>query len=225
MAAIPLPQSIPRRTIEGRGISIEGRWRFWYVDISDYMIRNPGCKYLDIAASLGKHPNTISLIVNTDMFKEYHAQRKQEFVQDHDFALRAKLTDQATKGLDLILEVMQKQGDKIPLQRLESLATNALDRLGYGPKQGPQVVVQQNDNRQQTVVIPGLTTADLEAARMALRQSEASRAGMSLPSTTQPPFPEVAPVELGAESKPLVSSGGDSAVEDGGSPNASVFDP
>lgn len=150
-------------------------WRPWYVSISDWMIRNPGGDLADCARDLGRHAVTIRYIVNSDMFREFHAQRRQEWREHHDFAIVSRMTKVATKSLDVLLEKMDKQADKIPMQLITELATSSLDRLGYAPKTGPAVQVNVGDNRTQTINAP-VTAAALEEARDALRAAERKRA-------------------------------------------------
>lgn len=174
----------PQTQRTSRGV-YEGRWRWWYSSIADHMIRNPSGSMADIAAALGKNPNTISSIASTDMFREYLARRKDEFRKDHDHAIRAKLTGVAEASLDLMLGQLRKKGDQIPMQRLESVVTSTLDRLGYAPAAaGPQVVVNATDSRTQTVNVVGLTPLALEEARQALRLAELRQSGSSLPHPT-----------------------------------------
>lgn len=166
----------------------KGRWRWWYSAIADWMLRNPGGKLEDCARELQKHPGTISQIWRTDMFQEYLARRKEEFHQQHDFVIRSKMTAIAEASLDIMLDTMNKKKDQIPMQRLESIAHGTLDRLGYGPKSAPAVVIDasQNDNRQQVVQVSGLTPQQLEEAREALRLSERLKAGQSFQTSAQP---------------------------------------
>ena len=43
--------------------TVNGRWRWWYGSICDYRLDHPGCSNADVAAMMGKHENTISMIV------------------------------------------------------------------------------------------------------------------------------------------------------------------
>lgn len=148
----------------------------------------------DIAAALNKHPNTISAIASTDMFREYLARRKQEFHREHDYAIRAKLTGVAEASLDIMLTQLKKRGEQIPMQRLENIVGVTLDRLGYAPATAAQVVVNNNtDARTQTVAITGLSAVALEEARAALRLVESRNAGASL---TPPSFADPVPTEV-----------------------------
>jgi len=161
-------------------------WRWWYSAIADLMIAHPDLTQQEIAARLNKHPNTVSMIVGTDMFREYLAQRKAAWRDDHDLAIRTRMTAMATEGLDIVLEHLKAKRSQIPLQAALKVVESSLDRLGYAPSGGPQVVVNNTpDNRQQTLV--QVTPADLEAARMAMRMAEQSKSGTSLapPSVEQ----------------------------------------
>lgn len=171
-----------------------GGWRWWYSAIADKMIAHPDWTQIQIAASLNKHPNTIAMIVNTDMFKEYLAQRKAAWRDDHDLAIRTRMTEVATEGLDIVLEHLRAKKSQVPLQAALKVVESSLDRLGYAPSSGPQVVVNNNpDNRQQTLV--QVSPADLEEARQAMRLAEQSRSGTSL---APPPPPNNGPEALGA---------------------------
>ena len=127
-------------------------WQPWYISISDWMIRNPSGDYRDCAAALNRHPITIRYIVNSDMFQEFHSQRKAKWREAHDFTIMSKMTQVATKSLDLMLDKMEKQADKIPMNLITEIMTSSLDRLGYAPDK--QAGVQVNiDNRQQTMQV------------------------------------------------------------------------
>lgn len=163
------------------------RWRWWYAAISDLMIARPDWSLQQIAVHLNKHPNTVSMIVNTDMFKEYFQQRREAYRVDHDHALRARMTEVATEGLDIVLEQLRTKRSQVPLQAALKVVESSLDRLGYAPTSGPQVVVNNApDNRQQTIV--AVTPTDLEAARSAMRLAERSKVGTSL---APPPPPNI----------------------------------
>lgn len=148
----------------------------------------------ECALALDRSYNAVSMISSTDMFKRYLDERKAQWRDCHDFQLAAKLHEVAGKGLDLILNQMEKKGDQIPMQRLESLTTSALTNLGYGQPVTPAVQVNnfQQDNRQQVMVSAPVSAAALEEARDALRSAERKRALDSpvLDLPAQPPLLE-----------------------------------
>lgn len=153
----------------------QGRWRSWYPSIADWQLENPGGSLTDCAKSLGKHVNTIAFITNTDMYREYFAQRRAEWSRLHDFAIITKTTRVAEMALDVMLEKMEKQSDKIPMQVVTDVATSALDRLGYAPKPPASVEVNVNTDNRKVVMVP-ISAGALEEARDAIREAEKLRA-------------------------------------------------
>jgi len=118
----------------------------WYDGIIDDILANPGTTVKDTAARLGRHPNTISAIMSSDVFRSRWEQRRQQFSMALDLHLSQKLATVAEKALDHTIEVLDKKRDSVPLPILKDLALGSLDRLGYGPKQQPQAAVQVNVN-------------------------------------------------------------------------------
>lgn len=162
----------------------EGRWRWWYEAIADRMLANPHATIREIAASLGKHENTISAIYRTDMFKAYYEERKAEWRERHDTALLGKINRVAEASLDLMLEHLETKRTSVPIGALTTIANSALDRLGYGPKPEPSVQVTTNVVQ----AAPQVTSELLLEARAAMRAVEAQRA--ATPSLPPPPSGE-----------------------------------
>lgn len=190
MAFIPKMQSVP---MGGSKAYRKNRWRWYYDSIADWMIANPGKELKECAKHINKHPNTITQIIRSDLFQEYLAQRKQEWQRHHDHAIMAKTTAVAERSLDLMLEKLEKQGDKIPMQVVSEVATNALDRLGYAPRTAPQVQVNvDNSDNRQVVMVP-ISPEALEEARDAIRAAEEQRkiAARSTLELEAGPEPEV----------------------------------
>ena len=109
-------------------------WQPWYISISDWMIRNPSGDYKDCARDLGRNILTIRYIIHSDIFQEFHSQRKAKWREAHDFAIVSRMTQVATKSLDLMLDKMEKQADKIPMNLINEIATSSLDRLRLRPR-------------------------------------------------------------------------------------------
>jgi hypothetical protein len=174
------------------------RWRWWYTAISDWMIRNPGRPQTECAAALGKHSNTICMIVGTDMFRAYHDQRLAEFREMHDFAVSTKLSEVTELALDVTKEVLIKKRDAVPLKFLSEVLSGGLEALGYGPKpQGPSVSLTQ------TNVTASITVSELEEARNALRTAEQRRAL----SASRPQLIDQAPQVSDSEETAAVGGG------------------
>jgi len=163
----------------------EGRWRWWYSAIADYMLANPGATHAAIAKALGRGTTTVSMIVVTDAFKTYYDMRKCEFQLRHNERLSAKISRVAEASLDLISAKLEKKGDQVPMEMLEQLATSSLDRLGFGPQKVPSIVVNQNVDQSRSNITVSITA--LEEARSALRMVEQQRAIQGRPSLNSTP--------------------------------------
>lgn len=154
--------------------SVQRKRMLWYYSaIIDWMVANPGRPLRECAQYIGRTQTTLSIIINSDMFKAALAQRKAEFQNMHDIGLIQKTTRVANAGLDAILDSLEKRRDKIPLADLNTVTEGALSRLGYGTK--PAAGVTVNVGTTTNVVLP-VSSADLEVARMALRQVQANSA-------------------------------------------------
>lgn len=145
----------------------QGRWRWWYASIADWMLDNPGGTMMDCAKAIGRGHSTVSMIVLTDLFKAHLALRRKEWEARHDRVLATKLQLVANKSLDLVVEVLDSKRDKVPLQQLQSIAEGALDRLGYGVQAKNGVTI--NNNVVAANIRPQVTLEELEAARQSYR--------------------------------------------------------
>lgn len=163
----------------------QGRWRSWYSAIADWQLANPGRTLSECAQALGKSVNTIGFITNTDMYRDYFARRREAWSREHDFSIISKTTKVAERALDVMLEKMEKQSDKLPMNLVTEVATSALDRLGYAPKPPASVEVNVNTDNRKVVMVP-ISAGALEEARDALRAAEKNRALSHLELETEP---------------------------------------
>jgi hypothetical protein len=180
---------------------------WYYTAIIDWMIANPGRPLSECAKYVGRTQTTLSIIINSDMFKAALAQRKAEFQAQHDFSLIEKTTKVAHASLDAILTTLEKKKDAVPLDRLQQISDSALGRLGYGAKPLTQAVQVNNFNGPSQVFAP-VSSNDLAEARMALRQFQESKSREAPAPATIAPDPLdllLAPVEPPKEAE-LVKS-------------------
>lgn len=151
------------------------RWRFWYPEIADWLLENPGGTYQKCAAALGRSSNAVSLIVNTDLFKAYLDERRRERQALRDDELSTKLNRVGNLALDSMISFLEKKRDAVPINTLHQIQNSALDRLGYSPASSPttQVNIQANGNQQ--VVVSPISVGRLEEARDVLRRAQEAR--------------------------------------------------
>lgn len=147
------------------------KMRWWHESLADYMLANPNATQNEIATAFGRQPCTISTIVNTDSFKAYFRQRRDQHAEVLDASVRHKLMNVADKSLDMMLDHLQKKRDTIPLEGLQRNIESTLKSLGYGGNSAPSVAVTVN-NSAPTMIPVAVSVADLEAAREALRRNQ-----------------------------------------------------
>lgn len=186
----------------------EGRWRYWYVAIIDWMIANPGRPLKDCAAELGRGESTIYMITETDLFRTHFQQRRAAFSQAHDSELRTKMTALANKSMDILTEVLEKKRDTVPVAQLTTIAVSALDRLGYSPNKPAATGVTVNLPGSNPTLVTSISREELEEARTAMRLAQQNRAQIPLVSQFLPESPR----EAGGASRSL-SAGEASRLE------------
>lgn len=189
------------------------RMLWYYEKIIDLMLANPDVRLQDIAAAVRKSPTTISMIINSDMFKAAYNQRRSQFTQAHDLALLNKTQKLANATLDSILAVVEKKKDTVPLSQLMALNDTAMNRLGYGvPKEGHMGGVTVNVGATTNVTLPpAVTREQLEEARMAVRQTQAMRL---LPAPAElPPEANVPEQPIPSLEEPRRERSGEEAVQ------------
>lgn len=182
------------------------RFRWWYPAIADWMLRNPGKPLMECAKELGKHANTIYMITSADMFKTYFAERQKDWVTRHDAALREKTMRVAEGALDALAVAVEKKKDQIPVATLTTIATSALDRLGYSPNKAAPAIgavnVQQNSG-------PTFVTVDASAlleAQAAIRAAEKRRAAVDIEGAAPPTLLHQPDVEVPDDVSAFVES-------------------
>lgn len=171
------------------------------------MLEHPEWSQGDIAGDLGKDQSTISCIVNTDLFKDYYAQRREEWRKRHDNVIMSKATKVAEVGLDCILEHLERRRDKVPIGEVRMITESVLDRLGYAPKQVPAVQINSTTQTNVQAVVVPVSAEALNEAREALRIAQERRAIESRETEYLPPQREVVPIdEKDEDSAPLTLS-------------------
>ena len=189
----------------------------WYDSIIDDILANPGTSIKETAKRLGRHPQTISLVVGSDLFRARWAQRRAQFNDALESRLTAKLAVVAEKSLDATIQILDKKRESIPLPVLNDVVKNSLDRLGYGPsapQAAPAVQVNVSSN---VVSAEALARARenlkvLEAKTINPKDSPAQRA--SVDRTFEPEgFPREASVRQSGSETPAGSAGNQLGAE------------
>lgn len=142
------------------------RFRFWYDAIIDWMLLNPDKDLTDCAKAMNRNVNTIYSVTHSDIFKARLAQRRHDFNQRLTAQIGEATQNVALAALNEIRTRITTNAAAIPTVVLKDVADSALERMGYGVKPvGPQVVVNNNDNR--TI---GVSAEVLREAKESMKQ-------------------------------------------------------
>lgn len=148
------------------------RGMVWYDSIIDDILAHPGTSLKETAARLNRAPNTIYLIVGSDLFKARWAQRRAKYNDDLDLRLTGKIAKLAEITLDATIAAVEAKRESMPIQHLKDIGKDALDRLGYGAPRSeasPGVHVHVNNNAS-AVAATQVSGESLARAREAMRQ-------------------------------------------------------
>lgn len=147
-----------------------GKIRHFHEGLIDFMIANPSAKTTEIAAHFNRNKQTISMIINNDMFKVRFHQRRKEYQS----TLHEKLADQtmrlANAGLQELITRVEENPAKVPFLDLANVTDKALERLGYGIRPSAPGI---NINAQGATVT--VTPEVLHSAQQKLRAAEQAK--------------------------------------------------
>lgn len=116
--------------------------------IALWMLANPDKPLKECAIALGYTQSWLSIIINSQAFRDYYGKMREECDGPEIISLREKLTGVANMAIERLGERAQCEQDT---KLLLDIADKALHRLGYAPQRGPEpapsstTVNQQNN--------------------------------------------------------------------------------
>lgn len=111
-----------------------------HIAIAQLVAANPTIKQGEIAAHFGMTQTWVSIIMNSDAFKEYLATIDQRVVDDVVIPLRQKLVGVAHRAVEKLGQAVDASQDP---EFLLKAADKTLHRLGYAPTKGPEEAPRQ----------------------------------------------------------------------------------
>ena len=140
---------------------------WWYERLADAMIAHPEKTLTEIAKSFNCTLTWISIIKNSDVFKEYWARRSAEASKDMLGAIRAKGMAAAELAIDALNARLELEASAMPVPQLLEVVDISMKRFGYDSAKGaraPQTVTNFN--------IGMVSAAELAEARARMRQAK-----------------------------------------------------
>lgn len=119
----------------------------WHLMIIDFVLLNPTARHQDIADHFGYAVNTVSNVMNSDLFKMELEKRREAFREKVDGTaierLEGKLAGLAEDSIDLLRDKIQAERAVLGLDATRETAEMALKSLGYG---APKISKTVNNN-------------------------------------------------------------------------------
>jgi hypothetical protein len=131
--------------------------------IVDWELEHPGGKMKELAAILGCTEAHLSVVRNSDAFKDYRDRRRQAHDEKISKSVIEGVEELANTSVEVLNERIQKEREDLGLGIIKETADMALKALGYGGNRNGPLVGNLN-------IINGVPTEDLERARAKMRE-------------------------------------------------------
>lgn len=119
---------------------------WWHESVIDWMLEHPDCKLYECAAFFGVKPAWLSVVINSDCFKELWSTRR----ANHSAYISESLTSKTQALGHLVIEEMtqkiEKEKGNISLSALNETANTVFRSLGYGTKLDTRDAPQNQQN-------------------------------------------------------------------------------
>lgn len=134
-----------------------------HMRIAEYILANPSARLGEVAAAVGFSTSWVSIVVNSDIFREYLMQRNREISDAVHISLQEKMAGIAHRAVEKLGEAIDNSNDP---HFILAAADKTLGRLGYGPNKSSQVVVNQNNGVPQQTTQVDITIVNQAREKM-----------------------------------------------------------
>ncbi len=139
--------------------------RPWHEQVVDWMLQNPHLTQGQCALFFKKTETWLSLVINSDLFREYKARRFADHHENVSHSVIERVSGLAGLSIEVLEERINAERDDIPLGIVLDSASLMLKSMGYGPSPvaTPAATINLNMN--------GAPAAVLAEAREDLRRT------------------------------------------------------
>lgn len=135
-----------------------------HMAIAEYLINHPSARLHEVAAAVGMSVSWVSIVTNSELFRDYFMRRHKEVSNLVHIPLQDKLNGVAHLAVEKLGRAVEDSTDP---NFILAAADKALGKLGYGAKAGPTVQVNTQINNTQA---PGVAPDIVEQARAKILQ-------------------------------------------------------
>lgn len=123
--------------------------RAWHEDLLEFILAHPRASGAEIAFHFNVTESWLSIVKNSDAFRELWAKRREEHFSRVSASLSEKVTALAEITVDALTDKIEqdKKKNELQYQTLKEVGELALKSLGFGGKHSsspPNVVVNSN---------------------------------------------------------------------------------
>lgn len=156
--------------------------RPWHEELLEFLLANPRASLQEISFHFSATPSWISIVKNSDAFKEMWAKRRQEHFDRVSISVTDRVTALADVTIDALTVKMEQNilSDTATIEQLKEVGDMALKALGFGAKQSISIRADQNNTTQNVFV----DKATLERAREARRLVQSNEIVNLIPENT-----------------------------------------
>ncbi len=148
-----------------------------YMKIADLMLSEDRITMGDLAKRLKYSQAWLSMIVHSDSYKAYFAQRRQEFNEALAERISGKLGQATEAALDSLIEGIATKGAALPVLERKEVVDTLLTRMGYGGKSSSAVNVSVNNQvNSQVVAVERNVLVEARASLRAVEELHLARA-------------------------------------------------
>ncbi len=130
--------------------------------IVDWELENPGGKMGELAAILGCTESHLSVVRNSDAFKDYRDRRREAHNENISKSLIDNVEELANTSVEVLNERIQKERKELGLGIIRETGEMALKALGFGNPRGSKGTSVN--------ISIGVPAEDLERARGKMRE-------------------------------------------------------
>ena len=147
--------------------------RAWHEELLEYLLVNPRASLQEIALYFGASVSWISIVRNSDAFKELYAQRRGQHFDRVSITVTDRITALADVTIDALTVKMEKNiaADTATIEQLKEVGDMALKALGFGAKNNTNVNINAPTTTQ-NVFVDKATLERARAARLAIQREQ-----------------------------------------------------
>lgn len=124
----------------------------WMQALSDFMVARPDARAYEAAAFFGVTEAWLSTVKNSDAFRRFHNERRDEHFSRISTDVGEKLQALAEVSLDELTERVEEQRQELSIQTLHDVGKMSLQALGFGGRGAAAVNVNVNQDNRSVVV-------------------------------------------------------------------------